>query len=327
LKNIVIARAPYRIGLLGGGTDIESVYSRHGGATINCAIDKYCYVTTKRHSPSFNEGFRINYSKTEVGQDLTDIQNNIIRETLRYFRVDFPIYVETNGDMPLRSGLGSSSSFTVALVAALGQLLGIAMGPLELAETAVHIEVNMVGSPIGKQDQYAAAFGGLNLYVWHETGEVDIRPISNSGMLRDFFEGLFVIYSNQPRSANSVLSEQADRFELNAEIYKGMRQITLDLYDFVKNKNENSPAGTNRLIKALEDSWKLKLSIHENVLGADMKDSYDLLRGDFDFLKVSGAGGGGFFWGYSRKNNPSPRAGFSPIHVAPSTGVQVVFSE
>ena len=162
LPRAVTTITPQRLGFAGGGTDLPAFYRQHGGAVLSSAIDKYIYVTVKRHSPLFNENYRLSYSKTEHVNSLDEIENDIARECLRLVDVEPPLFIATASDLPVSSGLGSSSSFAVGLLYALHTLRGEDVSAGQLAEEACHVELNVLGHPIGKQDQYAAAFGGLN---------------------------------------------------------------------------------------------------------------------------------------------------------------------
>lgn len=160
LPKTVTTITPQRISFVGGGTDLPSFYKNHNGEVISSAIDKYIYVTVKQHSPLFEEAYRLSYSKTEHVQSLDEIENSIARECLRLVSVEPPLYIATAADLPASSGLGSSSSFAVGLLHALHLLKGERVSAGQLAEEACHIEIDVLGNPIGKQDQYAAAFGG-----------------------------------------------------------------------------------------------------------------------------------------------------------------------
>ena len=155
---------PQRISFAGGGTDFPDFYLKNGGAVVSATIDKFVYVTVKRHSELFREKYRLSYSQTEHVDEIDSIENDIARECLRFLNVDPPLFISTTSDLPVSSGLGSSSSFAVGLLLALHNLRGESVTAGQLAEEACHIEIEVLGKPIGKQDQYAAAFGGLNFY-------------------------------------------------------------------------------------------------------------------------------------------------------------------
>ena len=200
---------PQRISFVGGGTDLPSFYTKHGGAVISSAINQYVYVTVKQHSPLFNEAYRLSYSKTEHVNALDDIENSIARECLRLVNVEPPLYVATAADLPASSGLGSSSSFAVGLLNALHLLKGERVSPAQLAEEACEIEINILGNPIGKQDQYAAAFGGLNHIIFNKNGRVEIdHLVLHNNIINEIFENSLLIWTGIQRDAASILSKQ-----------------------------------------------------------------------------------------------------------------------
>ena len=174
--NIVVTRTPLRISFAGGGTDLPEFYQVEEGAVLSTAVNKYVYVTVKRHSELFNEPIRLNYSRSEQVNTIAEIENNIARECLKFLKVEPPIYVSTVADMPASTGMGGSSAFAVGLLNALHAFRGERVTAGQLADEACHIEMEILGEPIGKQDQYAAAFGGLNLLRFGRDGRVTVEP-------------------------------------------------------------------------------------------------------------------------------------------------------
>src|ERR671926_26814 len=161
---VIMTRTPLRVSFAGGGTDLADFYEREPGAVFSTAINKYIYVTVKRHGRIFNESIRLNYSKSEQVLRIDDIENDIARECLRFLEIEPPVYISTVADLPASTGLGGSSSFAVGLLNALHAFRGERVSAGQLAEEACHIEIDVLRQPIGKQDQYAAAFGGLNFF-------------------------------------------------------------------------------------------------------------------------------------------------------------------
>src|SRR5918995_3919606 len=173
----VLTRTPLRVSFAGGGTDLAAFYEMSEyGAVLSTAIDKYIYVTVKRHSDVFNEPIRVNYSRSEEVHRVEEIRNNIARECIRFLEIEPPIYISTVGDLPASTGLGGSSSFAVGLLNALHAFRGERTSAGQLAEEACHIEIDVLKQPIGKQDQYAAAFGGLNFFSFKRGGVVTVDP-------------------------------------------------------------------------------------------------------------------------------------------------------
>src|SRR5262245_45384664 len=184
----VLTRTPLRVSFAGGGTDLADFYETEYGSVLSTAIDKYIYVTIKRHGDVFNEAIRLNYSLSEQVNRVDEIKNNIARECLKFLEIDPPIYINTVGDLPASTGLGGSSSFTIGLLNGLHVYRGERVSASQLAEEASYIEIDVLKEPIGKQDQYAAAFGGLNLFCFKPGGDVTVEPIRTlNGTLKSLF--------------------------------------------------------------------------------------------------------------------------------------------
>src|SRR5215813_8162112 len=194
---IVVTRTPLRVSFAGGGTDLAAFYERGGyGAVLSTAVNKYIYVTVKQHGEVFNERIRLNYSKSERAQRIEDIENNIARECLRFLQVEPPLYISTVGDLPASTGLGGSSSFAVGLLNALHAFRGERVSAGELAEEACHIEIEALKQPIGKQDQYAAAFGGVNFFSFEPDGVVKVEPQRlKNGTLKRLFNCVLMFWT------------------------------------------------------------------------------------------------------------------------------------
>src|SRR5262245_60217468 len=207
---MVVTRTPLRVSFAGGGTDLAAFYERGGyGAVLSTAVNKYIYVTVKQHGEVFNERIRLNYSKSEQAQRIEDIENNIARECLRFLKIDPPIYISTVGDLPASTGLGGSSSFAVGLLSALHAYRGEKVSAGQLAEEASYIEIDVLKEPIGKQDQYAAAFGGFNVFFFKRGGNVSVEPVRlSNGKLSALFAQMLMFWTGHQRDSSSVLTEQ-----------------------------------------------------------------------------------------------------------------------
>src|ERR671924_95452 len=202
---LVITRTPLRISFAGGGTDLSDFYKCEHGAVFSTAIDKYIYVTVKRHGGVFNEAIRLNYSKSEQVNRISEIENDIARECLRFLEIEPPSYVSTVADLPASTGLGGSSSFAVGLLNALHAFRGERVSAGQLAEEACHIEIDVLKEPIGKQDQYAAAFGGLNLLRFKPGGDVTVEPVRlRNGVLTALFGQVMMFWTGHQRETSSV---------------------------------------------------------------------------------------------------------------------------
>ena len=286
---------PQRISFVGGGTDLPSFYELHEGGVISSAINQYVYVTVKKHSPLFNEQYRLSYSKTEHVHNLNEIENSIARECLRLVEVEPPLYISTAADLPASSGLGSSSSFAVGLLNALHLLKGERVTPAQLAEEACFIEIETLCNPIGKQDQYAAAFGGLNHIIFKKNGRVEIDHLSlQNGLIDQIFENSALIWTGIQREANSILSKQNMKINSNIASYEVLISRIKDLKELMLNPPPNFLFKFGRL---LEETWETKKSLENSISSSDMDEMHSKLRALGSLGgKLSGAGGGGFFY-------------------------------
>ncbi|SVA74578.1 uncharacterized protein METZ01_LOCUS127432, partial [marine metagenome] len=235
--------SPQRLSFAGGGTDLPDFYRHHGGAVISATINKYLYVTVKRHSPLFNETYRLSYSKTEHVDTLDEIENDVARECLRLIHVEPPLYIATAADLPASSGLGSSSSFAVGLLYALHTMRGESVSAGQLAEEACHVEIGMLKRPIGKQDQYAAAFGGLNFITFQPDGRVHLDHIwlPDDGAA-SLFRNSMLFWTGTQRDAGSILEEQRANITETSETLVQMRDLAGDFRDILLQQS-NDPGG------------------------------------------------------------------------------------
>ncbi len=286
---------PQRISFVGGGTDLPSFYTNHGGSVISSAINQYVYVTVKRHSSLFDEAYRLSYSKTEHVNSIDEIENSIARECLKLVQVEPPLYIATAADLPASSGLGSSSSFAVGLLNALHLLKGERVSPAQLAEEACEIEINILGNPIGKQDQYAAAFGGLNHIVFKKNGRVEIdHLVLQKNLINEIFDNSLLIWTGIQREANSILEKQNKSVNNNHDSYNSLIEDTQECKKLMLNPPDDFLRHFGNL---LEKSWKTKKSL-EKAITSNLMDELHAKVKNLGGLggKLSGAGGGGFFY-------------------------------
>lgn len=288
---VIVTRTPLRISFAGGGTDLPEFYSSEEGAVFSTAIDKYVYVTVKRHSELFLEPVRINYSRTEQVNEIREIQNDIARESLRFLEVDPPIYVSTVADVPASTGLGGSSSFAVGLLHALHSLRGERVSAAQLAEEASHIEIKVLGQPIGKQDQYAAAFGGLNLFRFSPGGvTVHPRHISTNKLDR-IFDSIMMFWTGRARDASAVLEDQARNIAAKRESLLRMRAHAFRLESMMF----NGAVDMSEFGSMMHESWCAKRGLSTRISTGEIDEWYELARSaGAEGGKLCGAGGGGF---------------------------------
>src|ERR1700682_3112035 len=253
--NIVITRTPLRGSCAGGGTDLPEFYEVEEGAVLSAAVDKYVYVTVKRHSDLFNEPIRLNYSRTEQGNTIGEIENNIARECLKFLNIEPPIFISTVADMPASTGMGGSSSFTVGLLNALHTFRGERVTAGQLAEEACYIEMEVLKEPIGKQDQYAAAFGGLNLLRFGRSGRVMVEPQQVvNGSVSHLFDNIMMFWTGHQRSAASVLSEQKSKTPANLDVLMQMRRQAHEFRQLFS----GTELDIERLGNTLHHGWEFK---------------------------------------------------------------------
>lgn len=290
--SFVMTRTPLRISFAGGGTDLADFYEHDYGAVFSTAIDQYVYVTVKRHSELFYEPIRINYSKTEQVNHTSEIENGIARECLALMNIEPPIYVSVVGDLPASTGLGGSSSFAVGLLHALHALRGERVSAGQLAEEASHIEIEVLRQPIGKQDQYAAAFGGLNFFRFEADGRVTVEPQRvPAHRLAEFFDHTLLFWTGMQRDASSVLAEQKTNTPRNISVLRELRSHAEQLRALVTN-GAVDPVVVGRI---LHESWRKKRELASNISSEQIDRWYEqAIAAGADGGKLCGAGSGGF---------------------------------
>ena len=290
LPTLVVTRTPLRISFAGGGTDLPGFYEQEYGAVLSTTIDKYLYVTVKRHGELF-EPIRLNYSETEIVQQVGEIKNAIARECLRLLHVDPPIYINTVADLPEFSGLGSSSSFAVGLLNALHAYRGERVSAAQLAEEAAHVELGVLQRPIGKQDHYAAAFGGLNLFRFQPDGSVTVEPQHQAAAtIGRLFDHLVLLWTGIRRDASSVLAEQRDRMGQTRGTLQQMREQAHTLQAMMRNGFDPLAFG-----RVLDDTWQLKRRLASRITTEQIDAWYERAKqAGAVGGKICGAGGGGF---------------------------------
>ena len=294
---MIIARSPLRISLGGGGTDVPSYYQEHEGFLLAAAINRYVYVTVMR---PFTEGIYLKYSEIEQVENVTDIKHPIMREVLNEFKLKTPqIEITTLADIPSGTGLGSSGSFTTALIKALYAHYRKNIHPQQLAELACHIEIEKLGEPIGKQDQYIAAYGGISEFTFHKDGSVSSAPLNLSVQtVHDLEDNLLLFFTGISRSAGSILKDQVDKLKANDT-------SMIDNLHFTKNLGLRSKAAllkndTYKFGELMHEHWEHKKARSNGMSNKFIDNAYykGLQAGGVGG-KLVGAGGGGFLMFYA----------------------------
>jgi D-glycero-alpha-D-manno-heptose-7-phosphate kinase len=291
-SGLFLTRTPMRVSFAGGGTDLPEFYEHGHGAVLSTAVDRYIYVTVKSHGALFDAPIRLNYSKSEQVQTIGELENDIARACLTFLEIEPPIYVSAVSDLPASTGLGGSSAFAVGLLNALHAYRGERVTAGQLAEEAAHVEINLLKEPIGKQDQYASAFGGLNLFQFNPGGGVTVEPqrMSN-GFARAMFDHLLLFFTGLRRDARSVLTEQKTRTPEKLDTLMQMRAHALRLKSLVS-QPAFDPAEFGRV---LDETWQQKRQLASTISSGPIDNMYqDAMTAGADGGKLCGAGGGGF---------------------------------
>jgi len=288
---MIISRTPFRISFFGGGTDYPSWYRAHGGAVLATSIDKYCYLTCRYLPPFFEHRFRIVYSKIERCETLDEIIHPAVREVLRYLKTDRGIEIHHDGDLPARSGMGSSSAFTVGLLHALYALKGAMPGKHQLAMESIHLEQEILKETVGSQDQVSAAYGGFNHITFLPNGEISVRPITvERQRLLDLNAHLMLFYSGIKRTASDVADSYVNNFD------DKKRQMHI-LKDLVEESISVLTSGQDLKYfgELLHEAWLAKRSLSAKVSNTEIDGLYgDAVSAGALGGKLTGAGGGGF---------------------------------
>jgi D-glycero-alpha-D-manno-heptose-7-phosphate kinase len=294
---MIITRSPLRVSLGGGGTDLPSYYSEHGGFLVAAAIDKYVYIT--KHT-TFQKEIIVKYSKLERVTSVDQLEHPIFREALKLTGVTDPhIELTSMADIPGGTGLGSSGSFTTALLRALHAFKKNSISPAELAEQACDIEINKLGEPIGKQDQYIAAVGGITAFTFHKDGRVEYRPCKVSEeTLYNLEDNLLLFFTGYSRSASSILKDQNDRSKKNDS-------AMLDNLHFTKELGQKSlrcleTGNLDEFAMLMDVHWQRKKARSSGMSNGQINQWYDhaMANGALGG-KLIGAGGGGFLMFYA----------------------------
>jgi D-glycero-alpha-D-manno-heptose-7-phosphate kinase len=294
---VILTRSPLRISLGGGGTDLPSYYSQFGGFLLAAAINKYVYVTINR---PFAEGIVLKYSKIEKVFKIEEIQHPILRECIKSLMLKTPqIEVSTIADIPSGTGLGSSGSFTTALLKALYTHRKMTVHADELAKLACEIEIDILHEPIGKQDQYISAFGGISTFDFHQDGGVTVKPLKLSpDTMFDLEDNLLLFYTGTTRNASDILREQDDKSKSrDNEMIQNLHQIKkLGLCS----RDALLDGDTHAFGVLMHEHWLTKVKRSSDISNSHINDIYDLGRANGAVGgKVVGAGGGGFLMFYA----------------------------
>jgi D-glycero-alpha-D-manno-heptose-7-phosphate kinase len=289
---MIISRTPFRLSLFGGGTDYPKWYRQHGGAVLGMAINKYCYITVRSLPPFFEHRHRIVYSRIELVKTFDEIVHPAVRAVLSQHPVEHGIEVHHDGDLPARSGLGSSSSFTAGLLNALFALKGQMISKRKLAEETIRIEQEVIGEAVGSQDQIWAAFGGLARVNFHTDGGFEVVPLILSDRRRgELQDSLMLFFTGISRFASEVAKEQIANIDKKAIQLRTMSAMVDEAEAILRSPSRP----LSEIGRLLHEGWRLKRELANNISTAHIDEIYDAaMASGATGGKLLGAGGGGF---------------------------------
>lgn len=288
---MIISRTPFRISFFGGGTDYPEWYLKHGGTVLATAIDKYCYITCRYLPPFFEHKYRAVWSKIENCNQIEDIEHPAVRETLRFLNFQRGVEIHHVGDLPARSGMGSSSTFTVGLLHALYALQGYMPTKHQLAMESIDIEQNLIKETVGSQDQILAAHGGFNQLTFNKNGEITVRPIVlTPDRINELNSHLMLFYSGIKRTAADVASTYVNALEDKKRQLRIMKDLVDEGISLLNSSHDIMGFG-----ELLHETWLAKRSLSASISNEHVDGIYEKARkAGATGGKIAGAGGGGF---------------------------------
>lgn len=288
---MIITRTPFRISFFGGGTDYPAWYGAHGGAVVATTIDKYCYISCRTLPPFFDHRLRVVYSKIENASTIDEIQHPSVRETLRFLQVQHGVEIHHDADLPARSGMGSSSAFTVGLLNAVHALHGHMASKQQLASESIYLEQQVLRETVGSQDQVCAAYGGFNHILFHATGEISVRPvIIPSARQQELEAHLMLFYTGIKRTAAQVAESYVPSIDAKKRQLRLLRDLVDEALGVLCGRSNLEEFGA-----LMHESWVAKRSLSEKVSCNEIDDVYETARtAGAVGGKITGAGGGGF---------------------------------
>jgi D-glycero-alpha-D-manno-heptose-7-phosphate kinase len=324
-----ITKTPLRISFFGGGTDYPAHYEKHGGAVLNTSIDQYIYITVSRLNPLFDHCLRVSYSRTELVKAVAEIVHPSVRCCLQHLNIERGMEISVSSDLPARTGLGSSSAFTVGLLHALHAFQGRLADQRKLAEEAIFVEQKLIGERVGSQDQIATAMGGLRRIVFRpgRTFEPEILPVSHRRR-DELHSHLMMFFTGISRSADAVLIEQSARTEHNLAPLARMRQQVDEATEILCDERQDLRA----FGELLHQAWELKKSLSSKISLEVVDHAYaDARAAGAIGGKLLGAGGGGFLLVFAPpEKHAAIRAALAPLVPIPfgleSDGTRLIYA-
>ena len=326
---MIISRTPYRISFFGGGTDYPSWYTEHSGQVLSTTIDKYIYISCRYLPPFFEHRIRLVYSKVEACGDISEIQHPAAREILKKYAVSTGLEIHYDGDLPARSGMGSSSAFSVGLINAVAAHSGVSKSSRELAEEAIDIEQNVLGECVGSQDQVNAAYGGLNHIRFNEDGSIHVAGVDLShDRKQQIKDNLMLFYTGIMRTADTVASSYSKNLESQADRLEKMHRLVTEAIHII-----TSNSALNLLGELFHESWMEKRALSGMVSNSRVDEIYASARAAGALGgKLTGAGGGGMMVLFVPKSQQNAvRRALSQLLYIPfcfsETGSEIIFRD
>ncbi len=288
---MVITKTPFRISFFGGGTDYPVWYKENEGAVLSTTIDKYCYINCRYLPPFFEHKHRVVYSKIENVKTIGEIQHPAVKAIFEFCKIDKGVEIHHDADLPARSGLGSSSSFTVGLLHSLYALKGYVSSGSQLAKEAIHIERDILKENVGSQDQVSAAYGGFNKIIFRKEDEFKVEPITvRKEKIQQLEDHLLLIFTGFSRFASDIAQEQIKNTPRKREELSSMQAMVDEAVDIINNERDIEEFG-----RLLNEAWKLKKSLSDKISTSAVDEMYQAaLKAGAVGGKLLGAGGGGF---------------------------------
>lgn len=288
---MIISRTPFRISFFGGGTDYPAWYRKHGGAVLASTIDKYCYISCRYLPPFFEHRFRLVYSNMETCRTINEIKHPSVREVLRYLNIERGVEIHHDGDLPARSGMGSSSAFTVGLLHALYAMKGQMPNKHQLAMESIHIEQEILHETVGSQDQALATYGGFNHVVFLPNGEITVRPMTLSQQrISELDSHLMLFYTGIKRTAADVAVTYVNDIHVKKRQLRLISELVEEAISVLNSGQDIMGFG-----ELLHEAWQAKRSLSSVVSNTDVDGIYErAIAAGAVGGKLTGAGGGGF---------------------------------
>ncbi len=329
---MIISRTPFRVSFFGGGTDYPAWFNARAGAVLCSSINKYCYISCRTLPPFFEHKIQVAWSKIERVKDRSEIQHPAVRETLAFFQEEGGVEIHTDADLPARSGLGSSSAFTVGLTNALYAYRGMMPTKMQLALDAIHIEQERLKENVGCQDQVIAAFGGFN-HITFSAGSkgpiVKVSPLICKPQRLAFFQDhLMLMFTGLSRTASEIAEEQIKKTPVNGKALETMLHMVEEGMQILTGTGDIKEFG-----KLLHESWLLKKSLSTQISNSSIDQIYTVARGAGAIGgKILGAGGGGFMLLFARpEDQPAIKEALKDFLHVPfrfeNQGSQIIFYE